>query len=566
MTLVIIFISGIIILFLGYKFYGSFLCKEFEVDKITILPSKAKEDGVDFIPTKLWVLFGHHFSSIAGAGPIIGPITAALLFGWIPALLWILIGAIFMGGLHDMASLVASVRNDGESISSICKKYLSPVSYKTYLGFVLLALIYIIIVFCDLTSSTFAPTSTDPAQIKSSNGIAYASFFYIILAMCFGILTKTKKLSFIVATCIFVPLVFIVIFATQYMPIMAIMSNANPKVIFSLIILAYCFIASLLPVWFLLQPRDYLSSFLLFACILFSFIGIIIAGPTGHINITFPAWTGWYAQGQGYLFPVLFVTIACGAISGFHSMVSSGTTSKQVESPKDIKRIGYGAMIVESVLALIALCSIMICFKGDTKGLTPNEIFATGFGNFVSSIGIPAIAGKTFALLAISTFLLTTLDTCTRLARYIAEEFVGKKNFGLDLLYTFCILALPVIMVFVKMPDPANSDTFIPIWKAIWPVFGATNQLLAALALLVIYIIRVYKKKSTWFIFIPMLFMMVTSIAGLGQLVIEGIHANNYLIAGLSGVLIILAAIMCIDVIFFRIRSSHKKMKEEVDM
>lgn len=572
MIIFTIFVASMIILFLGYKLYGHYLERKFEIDFSKETPSHTKEDGVDYVPTKIWILFGHHFSSIAGAGPIVGPITAALLFGWIPALLWILVGSIFIGGLHDFATLVVSVRNEGKSISSICQEYFSPLSYKLYLGFVWIALVYIIIVFCDLTATTFAPSVTGligdakETALRTGNGVAYASFFYIIFAMCFGILTKTKKINFVTATCIFVPLVFITIFVTQYFPIMGLVQAENAKIIFSLIILAYCFIASLLPVWFLLQPRDYLSSYLLFVCIILSFIGILISAFVGKANVTFPGWTGWYAEGSGYLFPVLFVTIACGAVSGFHSLVSSGTTSKQAEKPEDLRRIGYGAMIVESILAIISLCAIMIVTKGSCKGLTPNAIFANGFGIFTSSLGIPSAFGTSFALLAISTFLLTTLDTCTRLARYILEEFVGKKNLVMDVIYTLCVIAFPVIMIFIKMPDPTNQGAIIPVWKAIWPLFGATNQLLAALALLVVYVVRKYKNKSTWFIFIPMLFMMLTSIAGLGQMLMESYRTHNILTFVLSGILFLLTLFICFNVAFMKNKNNNKIDVEKLNM
>ena len=568
MILLTIFIAGIILLVLGYKLYGKYLEKQFEVDYSAKMPSETKQDGKDFVPTKIWVLFGHHFSSIAGAGPIVGPITAALLFGWIPALLWIIVGCIFIGGMHDFAALVVSVRNGGDSISSVCKKYLNPLSYKLYLGFVWIALVYIIIVFCDLTASTFAPDvsglvgSAKDTALKNGSGIAYASFFYIIFAMCFGILTKTKKISFLTGTFIFVPLVFVTIFLTQYLPAANLFMLDNAKIVVSLIILAYCFIASMLPVWFLLQPRDYLSSYLLFVCIILSFIGIIISCFTGSAEVRFEGWTGWYAAGQGYLFPVLFITIACGAISGFHSLVSSGTTSKQAEKPRDMKRIGYGAMIVEAVLALISLCAVMILARDKAEMFaTPNAIFANGFGIFASKLGIPASMGTAFALLAISTFLLTTLDTCTRLGRYISEELMQKKGLVLDCVYTLLVLVLPVVMVFVKMKNPANPDMYIPVWKAVWPLFGATNQLLGALALLVIYIVRVYKKKSVWFVFVPMLFMLVTSLAGLGQMFMENIHSGNRIILILSGILLVLTVLICIDVVIMR----RKINKENIE-
>jgi carbon starvation protein len=547
------FVGGCLVLLLGYRFYGRFLERQFDVDPSRPVPSETMKDGVDYVAAKTPVLFGHHFSSIAGAGPIVGPITAALAFGWLPPFLWLLVGAIFIGGTHDFAALMTSIRHKARSIGEICRIYLSPTTYKLFLGFVWLALVYVLVVFLDLTASTFAPAvgavadeAKKAALVHTGGTVATASLIYIGLALAFGLIVNTGRINLKAGSAIFVPLVFIALVVAQYVPItVPSLIAGSPKGTWSIILLAYCFVASILPVWILLQPRDYLSSFLLYACVLVGGAGLIMSGLTGRLTISYPAFTGFYDSGLGCMFPAMFIVIACGAISGFHSIVASGTTAKQLPSEGAARPVAYGAMITEAVVGLVALAGIMMLAEKPVGG-TPTAIFSQGMGRFLSIFGIPAGLGAGFGLLAISTFLLTTLDTCTRLARYIFEEMFGVGG-RMRYLSTALTLALPLAIVFVKIPDPANPGACLPAWQAVWPVFGATNQLLAAMALLVVFVWRSHLRKAKWFVAWPMVLMFAITGTGLVQLLRSAVCSGQHLIASLSGVLMVMALALLID-------------------
>lgn len=552
-----IFIAGCLILLAGYRFYGRFLERQFDVDPSRPTPAVTMTDGVDYVPASKPVLFGHHFSSIAGAGPIVGPIAAALAFGWLPALAWILVGAILVGGTHDFASLITSIRHKARSIGEVCRLYLSPTTYRLFLGFVWLALVYVLIVFLNLTASTFAPATAglpeDKAQtlMELGGSVATASIIYIFLALAFGLLTSRTKLNLKAGSLIFVPLVFVALFVSQAVhTYISVPVGGSPTGTWSLILLAYCFTASVLPVWMLLQPRDYLSSFLLYACVLMGGIGLVASSISGAISIKYPAFIGFSDPNLGFIFPAMFITIACGAVSGFHSIVASGTTAKQLPSESAAKPVAYGSMLVEAVLGIIALTAIM--WLAEKPAGDPPAAFSQGIGHFLATLHIPAKFGSTFGLLAISTFLLTTLDTCTRLARYIFEEMFNLRGACWRYISTAITLALPLAVVFYKIPDPSGKG-FMPAWQAIWPVFGATNQLLAAMALLVVFVWRVHLKKPVYFVLIPMILMMVVTWTGLIQLVASSVELNPFvikrpLIGGLSGLLLLMAAVLLADV------------------
>ncbi len=342
--LVYLFIGALIVFLAAYKVYGTFLDKTFDVTCDNPTPSHTEYDGVDRVPAKAPVLLGHHFSSIAGAGPVVGPIIAAIAFGWLPALLWIVIGSVFVGGVHDYSSLMASIRHKAKSVAEIARIHMSPLSYKMFLVFIWLALVYILIVFVDLTSAGF---TTSPE-------VGTSSIFFIFLAVIFGITINRSLLNFRTASFIFVPLVFAGIYFGHLLPLQndylpAIMGET--KRTWNVILLGYCFIASITPVWILLQPRDYLSSFLLYASLIGAFIGIVFGG----FELKYPMFTHWADIDRGTLFPILFITIACGACSGFHSIVASGTTSKQLDNECDARPIGYGAMLIEGLVAVIYL-------------------------------------------------------------------------------------------------------------------------------------------------------------------------------------------------------------------
>ena len=459
-----ILLSSALIFFFAYRLYGKFLSNSCGVDDSLEPPSLTQEDGVDYSPTRASVLFGHHFSSIAGAGPIVGPILAATYFGWGPTWVWILVGAIFVGGVHDFGSAFMSLRNQGRSIAEVMKGLVGVRSGKLFLVFVLLALVYVIIVFLDLTANTF---TNQPA-------VATASGWFIIVAIVFGLLLRSQKLSLLQLACIFFPLTFLGLGIGHYFPMVSL-----SKDIWIGITLTYCFCAAVLPVGLLLQPRDFLSAGFLYAILALGAIGMFISGE----SLQLPAFIAWESDKLGMLVPFLFITVACGACSGFHSIVASGTTSKQILKESDARRVTYGAMLLEGVLAVFALACVAVLSIGEREsGGTPVSIFAMGASKFFAAVGVPSHLGVEFAMLAISTFLLTTLDTCTRLTRFLIEELFSWRNQASRYVGTFGALVLPAFLVFQSFPGPDGS--LVPVWKAIWPLFGATNQLLAAFALL----------------------------------------------------------------------------------
>jgi carbon starvation protein len=543
--LAVIFVGAGILFVLAYMWYGKFLDRHFMIDNQNPTPSHSDYDGVDRVPTKTPVLLGHHFSSIAGAGPVVGPIIAAVAFGWVPALIWIVIGSIFVGGVHDYSALVASIRHKARSVAEIANEYMTPLAYRLFLAFIWLTMIYILIVFVDLTATTFV----------SSPEVATSSTFFIILAIVFGFFLTKFKMPLGWGSLLFVPLIFAGIWIGYKIPItseeLPFLISGNIGRTWTVLLLVYAFFAAISPVWALLQPRDYLSSFLLYSCILASFIGILFGG----FEINYPAFTTWSDIDRGTLFPILFITIACGACSGFHSIVASGTTSKQLNKETDVRKIGYGAMLIEGMVAIISLFAVAMVVKGDgLLGRPPLEVFGAGIGSFMTVIGIPVEYGHTFGVLAVSTFLLTTLDTGTRLARYIFEEFFNLKGQQSRYWATLATLVPPLIFTFITLYDTSGNP--IPAWKAVWPVFGATNQLLAALALLVVFVWQRKKGKNVNFIAIPMGFMLVMTLWALVQL----IYQSGFTAIGIiSTFLLVLALILVFEA--YKIIFLNKKME-----
>ncbi len=516
---------------LAYRFYGKWVAARFQLSDEHMVPSEVQYDGADFVPAKAPVLFGHHFSSIAGAGPIVGPILAGLFFGWVPALLWIVAGSIFVGGVHDFGSLVASIRHKARSVAELAKDYITPLAFRLFLVFIWLALVYVIVVFMDLTAASFIDTfDASGAETAQGTGVAVASGIFILMALVLGFLTYREILPLRASTLIFVPLLLLAIAWSStihsdgsYIP--AIFSD--PKHFWIILLLGYCVVASVTPVWILLHPRDYLSSFLLYVVVIGGALGIFFGTFTGGLGAT--TWPAFVSKDHpvftevahlGPLFPILFITIACGACSGFHSVVSSGTTSKQLRCESDAKRIGYGAMLVEGFVAVLALATIMgLTFGAESLGGNPVVLFSNGVGRFFATMGVPYTFGAMLGLLALSTFLLTTLDTCTRLGRYVIQEFFGWDNSVAMNRWkgTLLTLTAPAILAFMTYTTPQGQ--VIPVWRAIWPVFGATNQLLAGLALLAVTLWLKRTGRSWYFTGIPMLFMIAMTTSAIVLLV-----------------------------------------------
>lgn len=515
----LVLFAGIALL-LGYRFYGRFVERRLGVDPQRETPAHTLRDGVDYIPTKAPVVLGHHFASIAGASPIIGPITAAV-FGWAPVVLWILVGGIFMGAVHDFTSLVASLRHQGRSLGAIIEERVGRDGKRLFLLFSFFALILVISAFLIIVAKTF---SEDPSAGSSS-------ILFIVLAVFFGIFMRKTNVSLGVATIVGVALLFICIKLGLMFPVQL---SYKTWLYF---LVAYVFVAATSPIWILLQPRDYLNSFLLYALMGGAFIGIVIARP----NIQLEAFTGMN-QNIGLLFPILFVTVACGAISGFHCLVASGTTAKQLDSEKDAKLVGYGGMLIECSLAILAIITAAMLVKADYNTLFergPVVLFSEGVGSFLAHLGFAQATGTTFAALAVSAFALTSLDTATRLCRFCFQEYFSPKtNESPNVLFTnrFVGTAITVI-VGASLAFTAQSGQL----GLLWPLFGSANQLLAALALMAGSIWLSARGIRYGFLFIPMLFMFAVTITALVLLVVKTYSEGNYILTVFAFGMIIVA-------------------------
>jgi carbon starvation protein len=508
MSLVALLLVSGALLWIGYITYGSFLRRVFDLDDKKPTPAVTLRDDVDFVPTNRWYLLGQHLSAIAAAGPIVGPILAGLWFGWLPTALWVILGSIFIGGVHDMASIAASMHHKGKSIADIVRAHMSRRAYILFLLFLWFSIVYIITAFTDITASTFTDTI-------HGAGVASSSMLYLALALVMGIILKTVKLPLIISTAIFLPLVLVCIWLGPIIPLsVSGFWGMDARTSWDIILLVYCFFAAVIPVWLLLQPRGYLGGFFLALTAGVSCIGILIGTITQRYTINFPAFTQWVNPVGLPLFPLLFTTVACGACSGFHSIVASGTTSKQISKETDAKVVGYGGMLLEAAVALIALATLLILTPAQAHKLgDPNQIYAQGIATFLSAIGINWEFAFNFALLAFATFVYDTLDVATRLGRYIFQELTGLKNAAGAIIATIATLILPLACVTTKTFDAYGN--IIPAWKVFWTVFGSSNQLLAAMTLLGLSV-WLYRKKSSFLItLLPAVFMSAIAVLSL---------------------------------------------------
>ncbi len=496
---------SIIVLILGYLSYGRWLARKWGVDPSRKTPAHTECDGVDFVPAKPSVLLGHHFSSIAGAGPITGPIQAAV-FGWIPVTLWVLIGGLFFGAVHDFGSMLASVRNKGRSIGELISESMGTRAKRMFLIFAYLTLILLMSAFASIVANTFDGTTSDPSQNLTNGMAASISLLFIAASVILGILMNRFNLSSVSSAVIAVIILLVCIVIGMNCPIYI------SRDIWFLIQAVYIVVAAVIPVWILLQPRDYLCSFLLYGIIGAAVIGVIFANP----SLSLPGFTSFETK-LGYLFPALFITVACGAISGFHSLVASGTTAKQIDNERHILSIGYGGMLIECVMAIIALICVGILYSnGNIPDGTPTQIFAKGISTMLSSIGLQDYEATTYSLviLAVSAFALTSLDTATRLARFMLQEFFLEKDQkpsdlqGYKRIITNPIVAT-VLTVFLGMALASVG------YEKVWGLFGAANQLLAVLALLAICAWLGNIGKSNKMLYIPMMFMLAATLTSL---------------------------------------------------
>ena len=555
MNAALFLIIGIAVLVVGYIFYGGWLAKKWGIDNSRVTPAHEFEDGQDYCPAKGPVLMGHHFSSIAGAGPINGPIQAAV-FGWVPVMLWVLIGGIFFGGVHDFGALFASIRHKGQSIGEVIGDAIGSKAKKLFIIFSYLTLILVVAAFASIVANTFKATYTETGAINYEASAANAStaiisIMFILMAILFGFFVYRRNAPLGIATIIGV----IGIAACMYIGL-----NWHPIYlsynVWMIIVGLYIAVASVTPVWILLQPRDYLSSFLLYGMIILAIVGIIGAHPT----VDMPAFTGFYdnlkpsGTSLGYLFPALFVTIACGAVSGFHSLVGSGTTAKQLDQEKDAKPIAYGGMLIECALALISVCAVGYIWAQYKSGetTTPTVVFATGLASMFSKVFGDGCYNVVYSMLilAVSAFCLTSVDTATRLARYMFQELftpVGQDSKSLTGWRK--VITNPYVATVITVV--AGVALGLTGYAKIWALFGAANQLLAALGLLAVCCWLGKIGRNNKMFYFPMFFMLVVTLTSLAFTIktqITGIIAGGegvvwFYIRGIIGVLLVILAI-----------------------
>jgi carbon starvation protein len=505
MTLPLLASLVIVALWLGYRFYGGFVARQYRLDGQAVTPAERHNDGVDFVPTRPVYLLPQHFSAIAAAGPIAGPILACQQFGWLPALLWIGFGVVFIGAVHDFSTLVASVRHDGRSIAEVVRANLGHRPYLAMMAFIWVALVYVILAFTDVTASTFVSGDADlkglAYRFNPGGAVAAASLLYLGLALLLGLCNRYLRPPLWLTTLIFVPATLGAVWLGTRLSTVLVLDART----WAMLILGYCFVSSLVPVWALLQPRGYLGGFVLFLALAVGVVGIFLGG----FPIEQQAFRGFDLPGPtGALFPFLFVTIACGACSGFHGLVCSGTTSKQIAREPHCKPIGYGAMLLEAFVALIALATIMIVAPGETAGKGPGAVYGQGLGRFLSVIiGEQHLTfAITFGAMAFSTFVFDTLDVTTRLGRYILQELLGWKSRVGALAATAVICLVPLVLLLL-------SD--VGSYRLFWTLFGTSNQLLAGLSLLAVTVWLRRSGRSYHYTLVPALFVLAVTLTAL---------------------------------------------------
>ena len=559
-TLVIVLVAGVC-LAAGYLFYGRWLAKTWGIDPNAKTPAVTKEDGQDYVPTNGWTEFAHQFSSIAGAGPVTGAIQAAV-FGWVPVFLWIVLGGIFFGAVTDFGALYASVKNEGKSMGLLIEQYIGKTGRKLVLLFCWLFTLIVIAAFADMVAGTFnAYTVVDGVSQLSdaakTNGAAGSiSLLFIVFAVVFGLIQKKFKLTGwkqVVVGLICTVAAFAIGMAC---PITA------TKDTWSYLTFAYIFLAAVLPMWLLMQPRDYMTTFMFAGMILGAVIGLLVAHP----KMNLPAFTGFHNDTLGDLFPILFVTVACGAVSGFHSLVSSGTSSKTISNEKDMLKVGYGAMILESLLAILALCvaGAAAAADGTAASGTPFQIFSSGVAGFFEMFGIPVYAAQCFMTMCVSALALTSLDSVARIGRMSFQELfsVDDMEHAEGWRKVFCnkyfatVLTLACGFILTKIG-----------YANIWPLFGSANQLLSALVLITLCVFLKVTGRKNRTLFPPLIIMLCVTFTALVERTIGLIKAYSagsavFLVEGLQLIIAILLMILGVTIVVHSGKELVKKKAE----
>ena len=557
----VIVLIGIVALSAGYLLYGRWLAKKWGIDPKAKTPAYTHEDGQDYVPSSKFTVFSHQFSSIAGAGPVTGPILASL-FGWVPVLLWLIIGGLFFGAVQDFGALYASVKNEGKSMGMIIEKYIGKTGRKLFMLFCWLFTLLVIAAFTDMVAGTFNGVGLDSAETAYANSAAASiSMLFIVVAVIFGVIQKhVGKMNEWVKAVVAIALLVAMFAVGMKLPIYA------SKTAWIYIIMAYLFLASVLPMWLLMQPRDYMTTFMLLGMIIGAVVGVVVAHPQMQLN----AFNGFNVNGSG-LFPTLFVTIACGAVSGFHSLVSSGTSSKTVSNEKDMPMIGYGAMVVESLLGIVALVVVGAVAVGGTKPEgTPFAIFSSGVAGFLEKLGVPVQVATVFMTMCVSALALTSLDSVARIGRMSFQElFYGESTDPKQMTPAQRVLTnkyfATVITLFFGYLLTLGG------YSNVWPLFGSANQLLAAMVLIALAVFLKTTGRTGWTLYIPMFVMLAVTFTALVQKTIAlaaniAAHNATFLVDGLQLIVALLLMILgvlvaysCLKKLFTTTKNSEQK-------
>ena len=556
----VIVLIAIVVLGAGYLLYGRWLASKWGLDPKAKTPAYTHEDGQDYVPSSKLTVFAHQFSSIAGAGPVTGPILASV-FGWVPVLLWLLIGGLFFGAVQDFGALYASVKNEGKSMGMIIEKYIGRTGRKLFMLFCWLFTLLVMAAFTDMVAGTFVGKGVEgmtKATGYANSAAASISMLFIVVAIIFGLIQKkVGKMNEWVRAVVAIALLVVMFIIGMKLPMYA------TKTAWIYIVMAYLFLASVMPMWLLMEPRDYMTTFMLLGMIIGAVVGVIAEHPTMKLN----AFSGFNVDGS-YLFPTLFVTIACGAVSGFHSLVSSGTSSKTISNEKDMPMVGYGAMVVESLLGVIALVVVgAVAVNGTKPEGTPFSIFSTGVAGFFEKFGIPVQVATVFMTMCVSALALTSLDSVARIGRMSFQElFYGdttdtSKMPGWQKVLTSKYFATIITLFFGYLLTLGGYNN-------IWPLFGSANQLLAALVLIALAVFLKTTGRTGWTLYIPMFVMLAVTFTALIQKTIALVSniaggQATFLVDGLQFIVAILLMVLGVLVAFSCLKKLFTAKKQE---
>lgn len=556
----VIVLIAIVVLGAGYLFYGRWLANKWGLDPKAKTPAYTHEDGQDYVPSSKLTVFAHQFSSIAGAGPVTGPILASV-FGWVPVLLWLLIGGLFFGAVQDFGALYASVKNEGKSMGMIIEKYIGRTGRKLFMLFCWLFTLLVMAAFTDMVGGTFVGKGVEgmtKATSYANSAAASISMLFIVVAIIFGLIQKkVGKMKEWVRAVVAIALLVVMFIIGMKLPMYA------TKTAWIYIVMAYLFLASVMPMWLLMEPRDYMTTFMLLGMIIGAVVGVIAEHPTMKLN----AFSGFNVDGS-YLFPTLFVTIACGAVSGFHSLVSSGTSSKTISNEKDMPMVGYGAMVVESLLGVVALVVVgAVAVNGTKPEGTPFSIFSTGVAGFFEKFGIPVQVATVFMTMCVSALALTSLDSVARIGRMSFQElFYGdttdtSKMPGWQKVLTNKYFATIITLFFGYLLTLGGYNN-------IWPLFGSANQLLAALVLIALAVFLKTTGRTGWTLYIPMFVMLAVTFTALIQKTIALVSniaggQATFLVDGLQFIVAILLMVLGVLVAFSCLKKLFTAKKQE---